>query len=152
MLDIKYIHEHLEEVKRGVAAKNFKIDFDALLALDSERRTLQKKVDEMRSEKNKASGLIPKASKEEKEKIIARMKEIDQLGGDEEKRLAVVSAELSGLLETLPNLALPDVKVGLDERENEILREVGRKPNLSEPIKDYLELSKKSEIIDIERA
>lgn len=150
MLDIKYIREHLEEVKRGVAAKGFKVDFDKIISLDEKRRALQKEVDEMRASKNKASALIPKASKEEKVKIIAEMKALDQKYQSEEIELKNIENELVGLLNMVPNLASADVKVGKNESENEVLREVGKLPKFSFKPKDHLDLTKESGI-DMER-
>lgn len=152
MLDINFVRNNLEAVKNGALAKNFKINFDRLLLLDEQRRALQKKVDIARGEKNKATELIPHAAKGEKEKIIARMKEIDTAARADETALTVAHTELAALLDELPNLSAADVKVGKDERENEILREVGQKKSMPFTVKDYLALSKKDEWVDIERA
>ena len=40
MLDMKFIRSHLDEVREGARRKRFEVDFDRLLELDDERRTI----------------------------------------------------------------------------------------------------------------
>ena len=152
MIDIRFIRENLEEVKRGVAAKGFKVDFGKIISLDEERRKLQKEVDEGRALKNKASEQIPKVSKDEKAKIIAEMKALDTKQQSSEEKLKQIVDQLNVLVGNVPNIASTDVKIGKNETENEILREVGKKTSFTFKVKDYLELTKTSGSIDIERA
>lgn len=56
MLDIKFIRENVDLVKKGVAAKNFDISIvDKALKVDEEKRKLQVEVEKLRAEKNKLS-------------------------------------------------------------------------------------------------
>ncbi|MGE5599159.1 MAG: hypothetical protein ACM3XS_07245 [Bacteroidota bacterium] len=60
MLDINYIREHPEEIKRGAARKHIAVDIDHLLALDLKRRGLLREVESLRALKNSASARIAK--------------------------------------------------------------------------------------------
>ena len=55
MLDMKFIRENPEAVKKGAALKGMRVDVDRLLALDGEKRALQQKLQELQTEQNKAS-------------------------------------------------------------------------------------------------
>ncbi|HOG24533.1 MAG TPA: serine--tRNA ligase, partial [Candidatus Omnitrophota bacterium] len=52
MLDLKFIRENPEIVKKGISAKGVDFDLDALLALDSRRRNLLKEVEELKAQRN----------------------------------------------------------------------------------------------------
>ncbi|MEK7163073.1 MAG: serine--tRNA ligase [Patescibacteria group bacterium] len=143
MLDINFIRQNSEQVKKGVAAKNIKPQLaDDFLVLDKEWRELVKEVDNLRAEQKKFSEAreIEKA-KELKNKI--------QLLDD---KLKQVEIERHKILYKLPNLPLEDVPVGKNERDNVVLYEIGKKPEFDFQPKDYLELAEKLDLIDIERA
>ena len=72
MLDIKFIRENPKLVEAGAAAKNIKININAVLKLDEEKRDLQTKSEEIRAEQKQLSAKIPKADKAEKEKLLTQ--------------------------------------------------------------------------------
>ncbi|TET84791.1 MAG: serine--tRNA ligase, partial [Candidatus Nealsonbacteria bacterium] len=45
MLDIKFIRENLDKVKKGCKAKQVKVDIDRLLEIDKKRRESLKEVE-----------------------------------------------------------------------------------------------------------
>ena len=51
MLDIKYIRENLEKVKKALEKKHTTFDLEGLLKLDDSRRDLQKRVEMLRAER-----------------------------------------------------------------------------------------------------
>jgi len=53
---------------------------------------------------------------------------------------------------TIPNPAKPDVKVGKDESENEVLKKIGEPTKFKFTPKDHLELGEALNIIDMQRA
>jgi len=61
MLDIKFIWENKEVVKKNCELRNIKCDVDRLLELDEKRRALLQKVEEFNAEKNKLNEEIQKA-------------------------------------------------------------------------------------------
>ncbi|KKU12770.1 MAG: Serine-tRNA ligase [Candidatus Magasanikbacteria bacterium GW2011_GWC2_45_8] len=61
MLDIKYIRENVEEIKRNNASRNVKVDIDLLLKLDKQRRDAQLEVEAARAELKKSSKQKPSA-------------------------------------------------------------------------------------------
>lgn len=143
MLDVNLIRKDPERIKRGIAAKNVDPTLvDKFLTLDAEWRELVKKIDEARAKLNALS----KERKIDEAKLVKQ--QLKALGGglsDLENRRLVA-------LKTLPNPPLPDVPVGKDETANVVLREVGKKPKFDFPVKSYIELGEKLDLIDTQRA
>jgi seryl-tRNA synthetase len=55
MLDIKFIRENKEKVKKAIEDKGIKLDLDELLKFDEKRRDFITKIDSLRSERNKVA-------------------------------------------------------------------------------------------------
>ena len=153
MLDIKFIRQNPEKVKEGCQKKGVKVDIDKLLEVDKKRRETLQALEDMRAQKNKASKEIRQAkSKGEKDVIILKMRELDGNSDRLTQTLKESDEEFNRLMLQLPNLPLDDVPVGKDERDNEVLKEVGKKPKFSFKPKDYLEIAENLDIIDVKRA
>ena len=145
MLDIKYIRENPEKVKRGCLKKQINIDIDNLLNIDEKRRKKLQEIEGLKAEQNKVSGKDEKQIKKAKE-LKLKIKEI-------EPELNKTEEEYNKLMRLIPNLPLDDVIEGKSEEDNKVLREEGEKYDFSEfKAKDYLEIAEKIGIIDIERA
>ncbi len=143
MLDINLIRQNPERVKKGIAAKNINPKLvDDFLALDEEWRKLTKEIDDLRAAQNKLSD----------ERKIEEAKEIKGKIQSLEEDLKKLEFKKNEILMKLPNLALDDVPVGKDESENVVIREVEKKTKFSFEPKDYLELTQKLGLIDVERA
>lgn len=141
MLDIKFIRQNPEKVKEGVAKKQAKIDVDRLLELDEKKRDYLQKIEGMKAEQNKVG-----------RENIARAQELKAEIKKLEPELEVIDKELDSLLRKVPNLPLDTVIVGKDDSENVVLREEGKKTEFDFPIKDYMEIGEKLDIIDTQRA
>jgi len=142
MLDVKFIRENKKEVEKGIKAKGFDVDVDLVLDFDEQNRRLEKEVENLNIERKKAAN----------KKDIKKGKEIKIKLNELESEKKAASEKLEELLKKLPNLPLPEVPIGKDETENEVLREVGKKPKFDFNPKDYLFLNEKLGWVDTERA
>src|SRR3990167_5516920 len=143
MLDVELIRREPEKVKRGIANKNVDPKLvDDFLTLDKKWRELTKQADEARAKLN----ILSRERKIDEAKVVKT--QIKSL--EEELTKAEVSRDAA--LKIIPNLPLPEVPVGKNETSNVVIREVGRKPKCDFPVKDYLELGQKLDLIDTERA
>jgi seryl-tRNA synthetase len=156
VLDIKYIRENPDKVKKGIAAKNEKDKIDEVLKLDEERRDIIVKVEELKAKRNKVSSQIPKMKKagEDATTVLAEMKKVsDQIAGFDTK-LRDIENELNEILLFIPNLPHESVPVGKTADENVVVREwlpEGFKIENDEKFLDHIELGKKLNILDFER-
>ncbi|OHA08744.1 MAG: serine--tRNA ligase [Candidatus Sungbacteria bacterium RIFCSPLOWO2_01_FULL_59_16] len=152
MLDIKFIREHPDRVKEGVAKKGVSFDVDYLLALDEKRRAKLREVEEFRARQNTASSEVSGLEGLERNTKLAESKDLKAKLGELEFELKALADEFDGLLLLLPNLPLPDVPAGKDEGENVVLREMGEKPTFASTPRDYLEIANALGLVDTERA
>lgn len=145
IMDIKLIRQNSKLVQEGCHKKGVNIDIDEILKLDEKKRAVMVKLENLRAEQNK---IIKKPSSAEIIKLKERKKELQEL----EDNLKNLDEALNRLIILVPNLPLPSVSEGKSEEDNIVLREVGKKPKFSFKPKDYLQLNKKLDLIDIERA
>ena len=153
MLDIKFIRENPEKVKKGCQNKQVKVDIDRLLELDKKRREYLKQAEGLRAEENRLSYLISKeVDPTKRDELLQRAQEIKAGARDYENSLKEITPEFEKLMLQIPNLPLDDVPVGKDERDNVVLREVGKRPEFKFKPKDYLEITERLDLIDVKRA
>lgn len=140
MLDVKFIRENLEEVKKGIEKRGVNIDWEKLLKLDDERRDIQTRVETLRAEAN----VIAKVQKKSDRAI-----EIKKMLKDLEPQLAEAQENYKIESVKVPNIVLADVPEG-DASHQEIVKKVGD-IKLKEG-KDHVELGLALDLIDIDRA
>lgn len=143
MLDIKYIREHVAEIKQNCESRRVKVDVDALISADESRRDLLQKIDALRATRN--SGSKGKPSEEEIAKMRAVGEEIKQL----EEQMKSVEATYLDLMMQVPNLTHSDSPVG-GEEDFRVVHQVDMAPFAFTP-KDHEELLLNLNMIDFER-
>ncbi len=142
MLDIKFIKENLKIVEEGARNKGVNVSIQNLLKLDEEQKALNVNVQRLREERNIAA----KARDVEKGKKIKE--ELDK----KEKRLTELNEDIKKIIIQLPNPPKKDVKVGKNDKENEVLRKEGSPKKFNFIPEDHLTIGEKLGIIDVERA
>jgi len=140
MLDISYIRENLEKVKKSIEARKVNIDLDKLLKFDTKRRELIQRVDDLRAKRNEAARVRDKG---EGERVKGELKNL-------EKQLGGVENEWNQLMLQVPNILLDGVPIG-DVTANKVIRKSGEIPKFSFKVKDHIELGKLLDIIDFDR-
>lgn len=145
MLDINYIRENADKVKEAAKNKNRKVDIDAILKLDEERRELIQQAQKLREERNSVSKQKPSPE------IIARGKELKEELKIIEDKLTTVEEQFTHLMLYVPNVPLEEVPVGKDETFNKELKKWGEIPTFDFQIKDHIELGTGLDILDLER-
>jgi len=147
MLDIKYIRENLETVKKALLKRMAEenLDLESVIKLDDRRREIIKESEALKAERNQSSKSKPDAE------TIAAMKalgeKIKAVGND----LEAVEEELQSKLAALPNIPADDVVAGGKEN-NEVIHTSGVKPVFDFDFKDHVALAESLGVIDYERA
>lgn len=153
MLDIKYIAQNRDLVKKAVKDKQLQdtVDIDALLDKYNEYSKLLKKVEDLRAKKNELSKEMPKAVGSDKEKVLLEAKKVKEELQKYESALTALKTAIDEILLWVPNVPAEDVPVGVDETGNVVYKEVGQKPVFDfEPL-DHATLGEKLGIIDTKR-
>ena len=153
MLDIKFIRNNPNLVKEGAGKKGAVIDIDKLLEVDKKRRELIRAFEDMNAQKSVGTVSIQNAkSKEEKDAVILKMRELDSNSDKLNENLKNIEKEFNDLMLQIPNLPQDDVPVGRDERDNVVMEEIGEKPKFDFKPKDYLTIAENLDLIDVKRA
>lgn len=145
MLDIKYIRENPEKVKKAAEDKGVKVDIDTVLKLDEERRKMLVEIEQKRAERNQISK--QKGGPE----VIAKARQLKVDIKSLEEHLEAVDRDYNTLMAQIPNPAFDDVPVGKDEKGNVVLRKEGKLRKFDFDIKDHLAIGERLDIIDMTR-
>jgi seryl-tRNA synthetase len=152
MIDIKLIRENPQYVIEGCKKKQIEVDINNIVLLDKERRELLSKIEEFRTIKNEANKKMQSADKAGKEKIIEEMRDFNKENEGLEKKYKEIEEKFISELKKVPNIPFDEVPVGKSDKENKVLRKEGKIRNFDFEVKDYIEITKKMDIIDTERA
>ena len=145
MLDITLLRKDLDSVvARLLTRKNPQpyLDVAAFTALESERKTLQTRTEELQSQRNSLSKQIGqrKAKGESTDDIMAQVAAIKSELDGSAVRLDGIQAELQALLLAVPNLPHESVPVGADESGNQCVRQWGTPRAFDFAVKDHVDL------------
>ena len=152
MMDINYVRENAEKVKKAARDKGFDVDIDRLLELDAQRRDLLQKTEAIRARRNEVADEIPKASNDERPALIEEGRELKQDLATLEEDLGDVQEEYREVLLMVPNIPLEEVPVGDDEDDNHVVRHVGEPRDFDFEPRSHEELGELLGILDKERA
>ena len=151
MLDIKFIRENKELVVKAAKSKRLELDLERLIEVDDKRRVLLGKVEEKRADQNVANNKIVKASSEERNAILEKMKVLKSELEHEEEELKTIIKEWQALMLLVPNLPDTSVPDGEGEEDNVTIKEWGNKPKFSFTQKDHIEIMTALDMVDFER-
>ncbi|MBL7996829.1 serine--tRNA ligase, partial [bacterium] len=150
MLDLKFIRENFDLVRKAAKEKKFEVDFDSLVKFDDERKALILKVEELKARRNKASEEIAKLKKsgQNADAIVAEMKVVgDEIKVLDEQQKAAESS-LNQLLLTVPNIPHPSVPDGSTPEDNKTIFTWGEMPKVDFKMKPHWDLTEKLDLID----
>ena len=151
MLDIKFIRDNVQLVKKTIEHKNIDLDLDLMLSLDKEIFTLNQKLQDLREEKNAITSSIPSLANEEKQNAIAKSKEISDKIKVYEGELATKQPDFNDMMWKVPNFYADDVPVGKDDSENVVLRKEGTIPQFDFEPRDHYDILEMNDWADFKR-
>ena len=154
MLHISDLRKNSQQIIKLLKVKNFdaKNLIKNVIEKDNNRKTLQQKSDELLSQQNqiaKKIGLLYKNGKSEeandlKNSSIKIKKESQELLNELNK----IEGEIHEILVQIPNIPHESVPFGNSDEDNEILKEFGDKPKISDDSLPHWELAEKYDLID----
>lgn len=154
MLNVKYIVENEEAVRRALAERGADADIDAIIELAERRRKLVREVDEKRAEQNRESEIIAAAKKagENADEAVTGMKKLAREVKRLSAKLAAVEAELHEKLLFVPNVPHESVPRGAGPEDNAVIREWGAPPEFNFEPRPHYDIGEMLGILDVERA
>lgn len=151
MLDIKFVRENIDAIRKACELKRIAVDIDQLLKLDGERREIMQKMENLQAELNKSSKEVPSLTGDAKESALADLKKMSDAISNYKHSLQNSEDRYQALMLQLPGVPLDRVPVGKDDTENVEIRTWGEPRQFDFAIKDHVELGKNLDIIDIPR-
>jgi seryl-tRNA synthetase len=153
MLDTKIVLENTDFVQKKLETRGFTLDRPAILGLSGERRSFLKKVEDLRSERNKASDEVGRAKKEGRDAagLIAAMKTVGDDIARLEESLRESEDKLRLLLLNVPNLPDDSVPVGRSAEDNAEVRRSGEAPRFTFEPEPHWEIGRRLGILDFDR-
>ena len=145
MLDITLLRKDLAAVVARLETRESPqrfLDVDRFTALESERKGLQTRTEELQARRNSLSKEIGR-KKGQGVDASAEMSEVGGIAGELERsatRLEAIQGELSTMLMSLPNLPDASVPVGVDETGNVEVRRWGTPRKFDFAPKDHVDL------------
>jgi seryl-tRNA synthetase len=142
MIDIQLLRKDINAVAERLAQRKFRLDVDAFNALESERKAIQTRTEELQAQRNSLSKQIGilKGKGEDASAVMAQVGGIgDELKASAE-RLEALQERISAFVLLIPNVPHESVPVGHDETGNVELRKVGTPRQFDFEVKDHVDL------------
>ncbi|NLM45431.1 MAG: serine--tRNA ligase, partial [Firmicutes bacterium] len=154
MLDIKFVRENLDVVRKAIEDKNEQAELDRFADMDAARRELLREVEQLKNKRNTVSEEIARLKREKKDAadLIEEMRIVSLKIKELDQKVREVEQSLQELLLTLPNIPDPSVPVGRTEEENVPVRYHGEPPSFTFVPKPHWEIAANLDILDFERA
>jgi seryl-tRNA synthetase len=148
MLDIDFIRQNPNQVRKACTNKGLPDVVDQLFSADQKRRDLIKQSEELRRQKNE---LMKDVFGKPPDDVIIKGKELKEKLAQLEPNLREAESEYEKLMLQIPNVTDPQVPIGKDEKENKQIAKWGEPRQFDFEAKDHIELGKNLDILDLDR-
>jgi len=157
MLDIKFIREHPDIVRKDLQKRNEKEKLEwleDLLKKDAEYRQLLQENQRLRQRRNEITEEINKLKKqgEDIKDKIQEAKELPDKIKKSDEHLEELKNKIEYYLMRIPNILHGSVPVGKDANDNVAVKEWGEKPKFEFELKPHGELLQELGLADFEKA
>ena len=127
MIDINLLRADPEKVKNSLKIKNYDLDSDSFIEIDSNRKTLQTEVEDLKGLKNKLSkdfGEL-KSNNQDTSELSNQLDDIKKNLFEKEELLNKTLSQLNNFLLDIPNIPHQDVEEGKSEEDNKVIKTFG---------------------------
>ncbi len=142
MLDLKNLRDNLNDIKKMLSSRGYKLDEDRFKLLDEERKVFQITVENLQADRKKLSSQYGKlkATGDDVDELKITIDEINTKLDENDKELQSILSDLNKLLLDIPNIPDQSVPNGKDENDNVVVKKYGS--ITSKNILDHLEITK----------
>ncbi len=154
MLDLKFIRQNPDTVRRMLKDRRVDVDLDQLIDSDQQWLEAQKNVEDLRQQQNAVSKEIGqlKKNRQDASSQIAEMKQVSDQIKQLNEQTQQLKQEVNRILMYLPNLPDQSVPVGADESDNPEIKSWGENPTFDFTPKPHWDLAAQHDLIDFQRA
>jgi len=143
MHNLKELRKYLDTYKKKFKDRNLDFNVDEFIKIDKINRELINKKEILEQEKKILSKSKDQSNFEKSKEISKQINKIALKQVECQK-------EVEKIVFNLPNLAIEDVPIGIDEKSNKLIKKVGELKKFSFKIKSHIDLGIKNKCIDFE--
>ena len=143
MHNLKDLRKNLEIFKKKFKDRNLNFDIDEFNRLDKNNRELINKKELLEQEKKNLSKSKEKSNFEKSKK---KSEEIDKILLEQKKS----QKQIDEIVFNLPNTANIDVPIGIDEKQNKLIKKNGKPKDFTFKIKSHIDLGLANQGIDFD--
>ncbi len=143
MHNLKDLRQNLEIFRKKFKDRNLNFNTEEFIKADKINRELINKKELLEQEKKQLSKSKEKSNFEKSKKIS---EEINKILLEQKKS----QKKIDKILSNLPNIANEDVPIGKDEKENKLIKKVGKAKNFNFKIKSHIDIGLKNKNIDFD--
>ncbi len=157
MLDLQYIREHPDAVRKAIAAKGIPGDsvVEEVLEADVLRRRELSALQELRARSNEVSReigeLMRSGRKEEAQPRIQETADLKESIRLAEEKARNIEEQVNRLLLEIPNIPHESVPVGSSPEDNVVVHEAGEKPDFGFELLSHWDIAESLGVVDFER-
>jgi seryl-tRNA synthetase len=152
MLDARLYREDVDTIRKGLERRGAKIDLDAMVNIDIEKRKVNLHLDQLKAERNAATEQIAqmKRAGQDAKEAIEKTRTLGDAIKSEQERFDDLESRFRALALLVPNLPQASVPDGKTSADNVVRREAGPKFTGPKP-KHHLDFSRELGLHDFER-
>jgi len=151
MLDMKFIRQNMDLVKKALVNRGAAADLEKLLELDNKRRALIQEGDVLKAKRNQFSAKISKGGKGAEEEI-EEMRRIAEVIKAIDQDIRALETDMEAILLIIPNIPHTSVPVGAADEANLEVRRWGVNPEFAFAQKAHWAIGEYLGILDFKRA
>jgi seryl-tRNA synthetase len=154
MLDIQWLRGDIDALAARLATRGYTLDIAAFQKLETERKVLQTRTQDLQAARNNLSrqiGLI-KGKGEDASAAMAEVAAVKSELEANERRLDELLKDVEAFVATIPNVPQEGVPVGKSELDNVELKKWGTPRAFDFPVKDHVDLGEALGQIDFSAA
>ena len=154
MIDPKLLRSDLSDLQQQLATRGYALDMEFWQSIESERKSLQVKTEELQAKRNAGAKQVG-ALKKSGEDATELLNEMQKISGDiktAEDDLRTLQERIMQAALQIPNIPAADVPVGDSEDDNVELRTWGTPRTFDFEIKDHTHIGETLGMLDFEAA
>lgn len=142
MIDPQWLRGDPTAVAENLARRQFQFDQQRFATLESQRKSQQSELEQVRAERNRIAKAIGQAKRqgENAENLLEQAGMLSERENHLKAQFATLEKELHDFLLALPNRVDDSVPEGADESANVVVRTVGEKPSYAFQARDHVTL------------
>ena len=153
MLDIKLLRTNPDKIREALKNRNSDLDISPIIELDSKRREILVKVEQMKATQNEISKKIPAMKKagEDTSAIFAEMKTLSNEIKELDNQVSAIDEEIKGQILRIPNIPSDKAPIGTDDSENKEIRRWSEPRKFDFEAKAHWDIGTNLDILDFDR-